>query len=274
MKDINILKDNGVNLDKSLELFGDIETYDQMLEDFLREVDGKLANAKRYKDTKDMPNYAIIVHSLKSDCRYFGMEALGDMFYEHELAGKRSDLFFVEENFERLMSEARKMINVVKRYMGVLVEEEAPVAPTTQATTVSNEAKTEVPLVKEDCIIVVDDSNIVRNFIQKIFDNKYKVLALSDGGEAISIIDNTPHDRIKCMFLDLNMPGVDGFQVLEHFKTANLFREIPVSIITGAGDTETIQRAFSYNIVDMIQKPFDESKIRGVAEKTIARKES
>ena len=269
MKDVNILKNNGVNLDKSLELFGDIETYDQMLEDFLREVDGKLANAKRYKETNDMANYAIIVHSLKSDCRYFGMEALGDLFYEHELAGKRSDTFFVSENFDHLMEEAHRMVNVVKKYMGILVELEEPVAVAPSPV----EIKATEPAVSEECILVVDDSNIVRNFIQKIFDNKYKVLAVSDGGEAISIIDNTPHDRIKCMFLDLNMPGVDGFQVLEHFKTANLFNVIPVSIITGAGDTETIQRAFSYNIVDMIQKPFDENKIKGVAEKTIARKE-
>lgn len=274
MKDINILKNSGVNLDKSLELFGDMVTYDQMLEDFLKEVDGKLANAKRYKDAKDMANYAIIVHSLKSDCRYFGMEALGDMFYEHELAGKRSDIFFVQENFDHLMEEAHKMVNVVKKYMGVLVDDEVPVSSNQVSPVAVASEKTLENVVKEECILVVDDSNIVRNFIQKIFDNKYKVIAVSDGGEAISIIDNTPHDRIKCMFLDLNMPGVDGFQVLEHFKMANLFTVIPVSIITGSGDSETIQRAFSYNIVDMIQKPFDEGKIKGVAEKTIARKES
>lgn len=264
MKDTNILVNNGINLKKSLELFGDMETYDQMLEDFLREVDGKLAKARAYKDAKDMANYAIMVHSLKSDCRYFGMEALGDMFYEHELAGKRSDVFFIEENFEKLMSEAVKMVNVVKRYMGVLVDEGHDEHSTGGTSTGYNDA--------ENCIIVVDDSNIIRNFIQKIFDNKYKVIAISDGGEAISFIDNTPHEKIQCVFLDLNMPGVDGFQVLDHFKASNLFGKVPVSIITGSGDTETIQRAFSYNIVDMIQKPFDENKIRNVAEKTIARK--
>ena len=68
------------------------------------------------------------------------------------------------------------------------------------------------------------------------------------------------------------MPGVEGYQVLEHFKNANLFEEIPVSIITGSDDKETLDRAFSYPIVDMIQKPFNENKIKDVAEKTIARK--
>lgn len=262
MKDVNILTSNGIDIKKSLELFGDMNTYDSMMEDFLKEVDGKLANAKRYKDVMDMANYAIIVHSLKSDCRYFGMEALADMFYEHELAGKRNDVYFVQENFEKLMLEAEKMIRVVKKYMGVLVEDEEVNTPSQPAST----------SVQEECVLVVDDSNIIRNFIEKIFAGKYKVLSAKDGQEAISFVDNTPHDKIMCIFLDLNMPGVDGFQVLEHFKTNNLFREIPVSIITGSDDIETIQRAFKYPIVDMIQKPFNESKIRDVAEKTISRK--
>ncbi len=268
MKDISVLTSNGIDIKKSLELFGDMNTYDTMLEDFLKEVDGKLANAKRYKDANDMANYAIIVHSLKSDCRYFGMETLANMFYDHEMAGKRNDTFFVAENFDKLMSEAVRMVNVIKRYMGVLVEE----APTvTESPTVGTQPVV-TNSVSEECILVVDDSNIVRNFIEKIFNNKYKVLSAKDGQEAISFIDNTPHDKIMCVFLDLNMPGVDGFQVLEHFKTNNLFSSIPVSIITGSDDTETITRAFKYAIVDMIQKPFTESRIRDVAEKTISRK--
>jgi len=98
MKDTKVLTDNGVDLQKSLELFGDMATYDQMLEDFLREVGGKLENARKYKEDGDMPNYAIVVHSLKSDCKYFGMFALADKFYEHELAGKKNDYFFVTNN--------------------------------------------------------------------------------------------------------------------------------------------------------------------------------
>lgn len=264
MKDVNILIENGVDVKKSLELFGDMVTYDQMLEDFLKEVDGKIANARRYKDMGDMANYAIIVHSLKSDCRYFGMNALADMFYEHELAGKRNDIFFVREGFDKLMDETSKMLIVVKRYMGILVDDHAMPKLANGPVEVANQ---------EACILVVDDSNIIRNFIQKIFDNKYKVLSAKDGQEAISSIDNIPHDKLMCVFLDLNMPGVDGFQVLEHFKSANLFEKIPVSIITGSDEKETIDRAFSYPIVDMIQKPFNEGKIRDVAEKTIARKE-
>lgn len=259
MKNVKLLEENGINLKKSLELFGDMETYDQMLEDFLKEVNKKIDNAKKFKDDGDMPNYAIVVHSLKSDCRYFGIEALADEFYAHELAGKKNDYMFVTTNFDRLIDDANKMINVLKRYMGVAVEDDS--GDISLPTSDSGEM-----------ILVVDDSNIIRNFIQKIFNDKYDVRLASDGEEAISIIANTPHSNLACVFLDLNMPNVNGFEVLEYLKKNSLFDKVPVSIITGVDDKETIQKAFSYPIVDVIQKPFSEASIKNVALKTIAKK--
>lgn len=272
MKDVSILEQNGVNVKKSLELFGDMGTYDQMLEEFLMEVDNKINNARKFKDNGDMPNYAIVVHSLKSDSRYFGMEALGDMFYEHELAGKRNDLIFVNNNFDALISEANRMINILKRYMGVEVSEEAPVQSTPVAPVSTQTISAPLPSSGRETILVVDDSNIIRNFIQKIFEDKYDVKLANDGEEAISIVSNTPHSDLVCVFLDLNMPNVDGFQVLDYFKANNLFKVIPVSIITGVDDKESVNRAFSYPIVDMIQKPFNEASIRNVAMKTVSMK--
>ena len=63
MKDVNLLTSNGVNVEKSLELFGDMETYNDTLHDFLSEVEGKLAKIKSFKEIADMSNYAILVHS-------------------------------------------------------------------------------------------------------------------------------------------------------------------------------------------------------------------
>ena len=71
------------------------------------------------------------------------------------------------------------------------------------------------------------------------------------------------------MFLDLNMPNVDGFQVLDYFKEKNLFNKIPVSIITGDDSKEAIDRAFTYPIIDMLNKPFNEMNVKVIVEKTI-----
>src|SRR5574344_55724 len=98
MKDVNILKNNGVNLEKSLELFGDMSVYDETLEDFLGEVDGKLEKIKAFKESADMANYAILVHSLKSDAKYFGFERLAELSYQHEMESKANNFYFVSDH--------------------------------------------------------------------------------------------------------------------------------------------------------------------------------
>ena len=262
MKDTNILTQAGIDLNASMQLFGDMDTYNDMLEDFLKEFEGKMANAEKYKNEANMAEYSIIVHSLKSDCKYFGMLELADKFYRHEMAGKENNYYFVSTNFDNLKEEAYKMYNVLKKYMGV-DETAAPAAP----------AQSQAPLVNQKkAIIVADDSNIIRNFVIKVFGEDYDIKAAEDGNEAISIVANTPSKDIACMLLDLNMPKVDGFAVLEYFNSNNLFDVIPISIITGANDKDTIDKSFNYPIVDMLQKPFNEVSVKNVVEKTMARK--
>ena len=76
MKDASLLIRNGINIEGSLELFGDMEMYNETLNDFLNCIDKKIADIKRYKESSDMPNYAILVHSLKSDSKYLGFTNL------------------------------------------------------------------------------------------------------------------------------------------------------------------------------------------------------
>ncbi|MBE6147179.1 MAG: response regulator [Firmicutes bacterium] len=256
MKDANLLINNGVNVQKSLELFGDMETYDDTLETFLEEVEVKLAKIKRFKEIADMKNYAVLVHSLKSDARYFGFEKLAELAYQHELESKANNMYYVSDNYNELMLEAIRIIRLVKQYLG---------KPVTSEITVND-----TEILHDKAILVADDSNIVSNFIKKIFNDSYDVLIAGDGNEAIEIIKNHSGKKIVGMLLDLNMPNVDGFAVLEYLKVNGLFSEIPVSIITGDSSKEVIQKAFTYPIVDMLQKPFNELNIKNIVERTIA----
>ena len=63
------------------------------------------------------------------------------------------------------------------------------------------------------------------------------------------------------------MPDSDGFIVLNYFKNNNLFKKYPVSIISGDDSKETIERAFTYDIVDMLNKPFSGENIRSIVRK-------
>ena len=82
MKDVTILTNNGVNVQQSLELFGDMEMYDETLTDFLDMSQEKLENLEKHRVANDMPNYAIEVHALKSDARYLGFNSLAELALE------------------------------------------------------------------------------------------------------------------------------------------------------------------------------------------------
>ena len=255
MKDVNILIENGANVKKALELFGDMETYDQTLDVFLNDVPDKLQKIKNCKEIGDMANYAILVHSLKSDARYFGFENLGEIAYKHELESKANNLFYVTEHFDELMTEATRVLNLVKKYLGV--------GNISEASYKKEENY-------DKAILVVDDSNLIRNFILKIFKDSFEVIVANDGKEALDIInDENKNKKIKAILLDLNMPNVDGFEVLDYFKSNDLFKKYPTSIITGVDDKESIEKAYKYPIIDILLKPFNERDVKKILEKTL-----
>ena len=250
---VNILLNGGVNINSALELLGDMETYNDTLKDFISEVNDKLAKIKEYKDAQDMPNYAILVHSLKSDSKYLGFTTLAEISYNHEMASKSNNVVFVNSNYDNLIKEANRIVNLVKMYL------DGDSASTSTPKFINHNAKK---------ILVVDDSNIVRNFVQKMLPSDYIVLTANDGDEAIKIVSENV-ETLMGVLLDINMPKVDGFQVLEFFKNHALFNKIPVTIITGDDSRDTIMKAFDYPIVDVLNKPFNESSVNNVVTKMI-----
>ncbi len=117
MRSIEFLKNNKVNVDQSLELFGDIETYNETLVEFQNSLGSKLEEIDKYYKLADMPNYAIYVHSLKSDCKYLGFMKLADISYQHELKSKDNDIEYVKDHFHELEDEYHKVIDIVKEYV-------------------------------------------------------------------------------------------------------------------------------------------------------------
>ena len=131
----------------------------------------------------------------------------------------------------------------------------APVAPKPAAPVAPAPVQPK-PAVPSKNILIVDDSSIVRNFLQKAINGKYEVTPVSGGEEAIKTLGEK---KVDLILLDLMMPGIDGFGVLEHLKENN--NTTPVVIISGDTTKETIDRAFTYNVVDMIEKPFSDKVI-------------
>ena len=259
MKDIKFLEDRGVDIKKSLELFGDEETYNETIGEFLVGIHSKINELIKLLNEKDINNYAITVHSLKSDCKYFGFMTLADMAYEHEMKSKAGDIYYLTSHINDLISEVNKAIVLIQEYMsGDEIERK------------EEKKANEVEPYTRKTILVVDDSNIIRNFVKRIFSDRYNVGTAKDGEEAINIIEsNKDNNYIEAILLDLNMPKKDGFAVLEYMRQNSLLKKMPVSIISGDSSKETIDRAFTYEIVDMLEKPFNDQSVKMVIEKTL-----
>jgi signal transduction histidine kinase/DNA-binding response OmpR family regulator len=114
--DKEYLESNGVDVDHALELLGDMDMYNMTISDFVKDVESKWNKIVDYKNSGNMPDYAIEVHSLKSDCKYLGFMKLADIAYQHELKSKANDSEFVNSNFDLLESEYKKVLEIAKNY--------------------------------------------------------------------------------------------------------------------------------------------------------------
>lgn len=110
------LRNHGVDIDHALELLGDMEMYHMTLHDYLEEIDEKLSNLKKYLEEKDMENYAILVHSMKSDAKYLGFMSFADIAYQHELKSKEKDFTYCKDHFEELEKELHKFLDIAREY--------------------------------------------------------------------------------------------------------------------------------------------------------------
>ena len=113
-------------------------------------------------------------------------------------------------------------------------------------------------------IMIIDDDSMTCNLIGKIFNKDYDIITAGNGEEAIAKLKDAKTDNINisCIFLDLIMRVLDGFSVLDYLNDNNYLNKLPVIIISGNYDKETRNKAYSYQIADMLEKPFNAQVIR------------
>ena len=100
MEKVDLLVNNNVDVKASLEIWGDMDSYNENLLEFKNSLKEKLNNLKEYKDAKDCANYAILAHSMKSESKYLGFMKEAEVFLAHELKGKESDINYIENHFQ------------------------------------------------------------------------------------------------------------------------------------------------------------------------------
>ena len=104
-------------------------------------------------------------------------------------------------------------------------------------------------------ILFVDDDPILREFaVVNLATERASVETAADGRAALAAISGEPPDLV---LLDLDMPEMDGFQVLESLRADPRFRELPVIVVTGREDVEAVDRAFAVGATSFVVKPLN-----------------
>lgn len=113
---IAFLEQYGVDARTSVENMMGIETYDEIMNDFYDSLPQELSKIDSFKNIGDMPNYAILVHAMKSNARSFGFTKLGDIAYAHEMASKANDVNYVNEHYNEFLNAVKEVQEIISKY--------------------------------------------------------------------------------------------------------------------------------------------------------------
>lgn len=104
-------------------------------------------------------------------------------------------------------------------------------------------------------LLFVDDDPILREFAQVNLASPSTRIDVAAGGE--EALERLATDRYDLILLDLEMPGVDGFDVLARLRNAPGLRDVPVIVQTGREDVEAIDRCFHLGATSFVMKPLN-----------------
>jgi len=113
-----------------------------------------------------------------------------------------------------------------------------------------------------DEILIAEDNDDVRRFLRTAFRDHYRVETVSDGHAAWEYVTERSDHPPDAVLLDVMMPGIDGFTLLERLRDRPAFADIPVLIVSGRSREEDVQRAIELGATDFVTKPFDPRKLR------------
>ena len=110
-----------------------------------------------------------------------------------------------------------------------------------------------------ECILVVDDDFMNLRVVEYILKDEFEVIGVNSGEECLSYIQKNVPDMI---LLDLYMPDMNGFEVLERMKSDDRYKDIPVIFLTADDDKQTEVKGFQAGALDFVTKPFIDEIVR------------
>ena len=120
---------------------------------------------------------------------------------------------------------------------------------------------------KRQKILIVDDAELNRDILKEILGETYSYLEAENGNQAIQIMGENP--GIDLMLLDINMPQMNGFEVLKWMKQSQCIEETPVIMISSEESVDIMRKAYEMGITDYITRPFDSVIVKKRVQNTL-----
>lgn len=122
-------------------------------------------------------------------------------------------------------------------------------------------------------ILVVDDSRAMRGMIAGIIHGRFlaDVTECSSGLEALKVV---PNQRFDLVITDINMPDINGLELIQFLRSNDRFSDIPLVVVTTESAPEKRQRAMSAGADAYLTKPFQPAQLTEVLERLLPAGES
>lgn len=111
----------------------------------------------------------------------------------------------------------------------------------------------------QKAILAIDDSPTIRKFLTLALSSKgFRVITAVDGMNALEIIGK---ESIDLVITDLNMPNIDGFELIQSLRSESPYKEIPIIVLSSISSQEDIDRSLKLGANSYIVKPFNNATV-------------
>ena len=237
------------------QLSGDKNTYRNTLGIFHKRLVPECNNMTSSLDAKDLNNFMVSVHAMKSMCAIIGALSLSEAALDLETASRKGEFDFCAQRFPELRE---KLLSLHRKLSAIFQDEQEKTEPA------KTPAETAAPIkFKAGKVLIVDDMEMLLYVIkEKLMLYGLEVDMATSGREAISLIK---HDTYNIVFMDHLMPDMDGVDTtLEIRKLGKEYEKLPVIALTANKDSGVKEMFLANGFNGFLSKPVDKHKLEEV----------
>ena len=237
----------GIDVNKGIRMTGgSLDVYMRVIKNYYENGRTILKELQQCMRDNDMELYAIRVHALNSLSESIGASEVSKAAAALERATEESDIDFIQANNSDFMKKFEKLLDNMQ-----------PVVTNDDSKT--NTAEVTEHEMEKKKILIIDDTDTYLLILNDILKDDYDTSISMDGEDGLETARIIMPDLI---LLDVMMPGMSGYEVLETLKADETMKSIPVILISGKGSEKNEAKGYELGAAGYIKKPFDKTVVK------------